>query len=89
MSVMTRTALIVAFGSTSCLAQSGSGNTAQSGSQIKLERMPESLEKRFALSALPPHLRDGATTYALDPQRGYVVDHKGTNGFRTLRRTRR
>jgi len=81
MSVITRTALIIAFGFTICRAQSGSGNTAQTGSQIKLERMPESLEKRFALSALPPHLRDGATTYALDPQRGYVVDHKGTNGF--------
>jgi len=81
MNVMTRTALIIALGSTSCLAQTGSGNAAQSGSQIKLERMPESLEKRFALSALPPHLRDGATTYALDPQRGYVVDRKGTNGF--------
>jgi hypothetical protein len=81
MNVMTRTALIIALGSTNCLAQSGSGSAAQSGSPIKLERMPESLEERFALSALPPHLRDGATTYALDPQRGYVVHRKGTNGF--------
>jgi hypothetical protein len=46
----------------------------------KLERMPESLEVRFALSAAPPHLRDGATTYVLDPAKGYVVSHKGTNG---------
>ena len=81
MSVITRTVLLIALGSTSCLAQSGSGKAAQSGSQIKLERMPESLENRFALSALPPHLRDSATTYALDPQKGYVVDRKGTNGF--------
>jgi hypothetical protein len=46
----------------------------------KLERMPESLEVRFALSALPPHLRDNATTYVLDPAKGYVLNHKGTNG---------
>jgi hypothetical protein len=81
MSVITRTVVIIAFGSTSCLAQTGSGNAAQSVSQIKLEKMPEPLEKRFALSALPPHLRDAATTYALDLQKGYVVDRKGTNGF--------
>jgi hypothetical protein len=60
MSVITRTALMIVLGSTSCLAQSASGNAAQSGSQIKLEKMPEPLEKRFALSALPPHLRDTA-----------------------------
>ena len=81
MRVITRTALIIALGSTSCLAQSGSGNATRAVTQVELERMPESLEARFALSALPPHLRDGATTYALDPQRGYVVDRRGTNGF--------
>lgn len=32
--------------------------------------MPQSLEVRFALSALPPHLRDGATAYVLDPAAG-------------------
>ena len=48
MSVITRTVVIIALGSTSCLAQTGSGNAAQSGSQIKLEKMPEPLEKHFA-----------------------------------------
>jgi hypothetical protein len=51
------------------------------GSNVKLERMPEALESRYALSALPPHLRDGATVYLLNPEKGYVVSRKGTNGF--------
>ncbi|PYX67500.1 MAG: hypothetical protein DMG78_27580, partial [Acidobacteria bacterium] len=42
--------------------------------------MPESLEVRYALSAAPPHLRDAATTYVLDPSKGYLLNHKGTNG---------
>lgn len=48
---------------------------------VNLERMPESLEVRFALSAAPPHLRDGATTYVLDPAKGYILSHQGTNGI--------
>ena len=47
----------------------------------KLERMPESLERRFALSAAPPPLREGATVYLLDPAKGYILDHQGTNGI--------
>src|SRR5262249_18451807 len=50
-------------------------------SPIKLEKMPQALENRFALSAIPSHLRAGATTYVLDPARGYVLNHKGTNGI--------
>ena len=45
-----------------------------------LERMPESLETHFALSAAPPHLRDSATVFLLDPGKGYVLNRKGTNG---------
>ena len=44
------------------------------------EQMPELLEIRFALSAAPPHLRANATTYVLDPAKGYVLRHGGTNG---------
>ncbi len=47
----------------------------------QLEKMPVDLEKDFALSCLPPHLRDGATVYLLDPQKGYYVARKGSNGF--------
>ena len=60
-------------------ADDSAGKSA-AGAPPKLEPMPESLEIRFALSAAPPHLRDGATTYVLDPAKGYVLSHKGTNG---------
>jgi hypothetical protein len=46
----------------------------------KLEKMPEALETRFALSAAPPHLRKDATIYLLEPAKGYVLSHQGTNG---------
>src|SRR5215470_246609 len=46
----------------------------------KLEKMPEALEIRFASSAAPPHLRDNATVYVLDPAKGYVIARQGTNG---------
>jgi hypothetical protein len=39
------------------------------------------LETKFALSALPPHLRDQASVYLLDPAQGYVPAKQGTNGF--------
>ncbi len=59
-----------------CLGQTASPASGSS----KLERMPESLEIDFALSAAPPHLRDNATTYVLNPAKGYSLSHKGTNG---------
>jgi hypothetical protein len=47
----------------------------------KLEKMPADLETDFALSALPPHVRNGATVYLLDPGKGFYVARQGTNGF--------
>jgi hypothetical protein len=38
----------------------------------------------LALSALPPHLREGATVCVLNPSKGFEVARKGTNGFNTL-----
>ena len=52
--------------------------------EMKLDRMPESLETRHVLSAIPPHLRDAATVYLLDPDKGYYVSRKGTNGISCL-----
>lgn len=79
--VITRTAFALVLGSASCLAPTGDGNAVHDAGEAKLERMPESLAVRFALSALPPNLRDSAKTYVLDPQTGYVVSRNGTNGF--------
>lgn len=79
--VIARTAFALVLGSASCLAQTGDGNAVHDAGEVKLERMPESLEVRFALSALPPHLRDAAKTCVLDPQTVYVVNRNGTNGF--------
>jgi len=54
---------------------------AQKTTDWQLEKMPVDLETDFALSCLPPQLRHNATVYLLDPQKGYYIAHKGTNGF--------
>ena len=53
----------------------------QKSADWKLEKIPVDLEKDYALSALPPHLRKGATVYLMDPVKGYYIAQKGTNGF--------
>jgi len=50
----------------------------------KIEPLPRDLEIQLALSALPPHLRDNATVYVLNPDRGFEVASKGTNGFQAF-----
>ncbi len=50
----------------------------------RIEPLPRDLEIQLALSALPPHLRDGATVYALNPEKGFEVARKGANGFYAL-----
>jgi hypothetical protein len=39
----------------------------------KIEPLPRDLEIQLALSALPPHLRDHATVYVLNPAKGFEV----------------
>jgi hypothetical protein len=56
-------------------------NFAQGTADWQLEKMPVDLETDYALSALPPHLRNDATVYLLDPQKGYYVAHQGSNGY--------
>jgi hypothetical protein len=56
-------------------------NAQQTTQGWLLEKMPVNLETDYALSSLPPRLRDGATVYLLDPTKGYYVARKGTNGF--------
>ena len=52
--------------------------------ETAIERMPAELETRFALSALPPALRDKATVYLLDPKKGYSLSQPGTSGVACL-----
>jgi hypothetical protein len=54
------------------------------GATGKIEPLPGELEIRLALSALPPHLRDSATVYVLNPGKGFEVARKGTNGFHSF-----
>jgi hypothetical protein len=51
------------------------------GKAKKLKPLPRDLEVELALSALPPHLRDHATVYVLNPDKGFEVARAGTNGF--------
>lgn len=48
--------------------------------ETDIDRMPAELETRFALSAVPPALRDQATVHLLDPQKGYQLSRQGTSG---------
>jgi hypothetical protein len=50
----------------------------------KIEPLPRDLEMQLALSALPQHLRDHATVYVLNSDKGFEVARKGTNGFHTF-----
>ena len=59
-------------------------NKQTPGAMNKIEPLPRDLEIQLALSALPPHLRDNATVYVLNPDMGFEVVRKGTNGFHTF-----
>jgi hypothetical protein len=52
--------------------------------ETTIEQMPADLETRFALSALPPALRDKATVYLLEPKKGYQLSRQGTSGVACL-----
>ena len=52
--------------------------------ETTLQPMPEALEIRFALSALPRPLRERATAYVLDPTTGYRVARQGSSGVECL-----
>src|SRR6266566_2498607 len=43
-----------------------------------IEQMPAKLETQYALSALPPAMRDHATVYLLDPKKGYQLSRERT-----------
>lgn len=61
------------------LAGIASGGSTPANSTT-LEAMPARLETQFALSAVPPALRERASVYLLDPSKGYVLSKQGTSG---------
>src|SRR6266481_2319851 len=65
------------------LTVSAQNNETAKGTN-KLAPLPRDLEIQLALSALPPHLRDNATVYVLNPDKGFEVARQGTNGFHAL-----
>src|SRR4030088_2879950 len=65
------------------LTVSAQNNETAKGTN-KFAPLLRDLEIQLALSALPPHLRDDATVYVLNPDRGFEVARKGTNGFYAL-----
>ena len=52
--------------------------------QPALEQMPAPLESRFALSAVPPALRERASVFLLDPGEGYRLARAGDSGIACL-----
>lgn len=58
--------------------------SAQNNDTARLTPLPRDLEIQLALSALPPHLRENATVYVLNPAKGFEVARRGTNGFHAL-----
>ncbi len=52
--------------------------------ETTIEQMPAKLETQFAVSALPPAMRDQATVYLLDPKKGYQLSRQGTSGVTCL-----
>jgi hypothetical protein len=67
-----------------CLAFSGIANAHNTPAQkttYKIDPLPRDLEIQLAVSALPPQLRSNATVYVLNPDMGFEVARKGTNGF--------
>jgi hypothetical protein len=73
--------LLVAFclaGAALALAQAQPSGKEIGSVRGPLEKMPESLEVRLALSALPPTLRENASVYVLDPDNGYVLQRTGS-----------
>jgi hypothetical protein len=50
----------------------------------KIRPLPRDMEIQLALSSLPSHLRENATVYVLNPDRGFEIAREGSNGFHTL-----
>jgi hypothetical protein len=78
------TLLMAMFVTTNQAQTPGVPARSNHASETTLEEMPAKLETQFALSALPPALRDQATVYLLDPKKGYQLSRPGTSGVTCL-----
>lgn len=76
-----KTPLSVVFATLACLC---TATSAAERAAAPLRPMPEALEVRFALSAVPPALRGDATVYVLDPATGYRRAREGRSGIACL-----
>jgi len=76
--------MLIAITITTYLILYSSESFAQQSQGWLLDKMPADLERDLAVSALPPHLREHATVYLLDPKKGYYLERQGTNGFSTF-----
>ncbi|MDP1699432.1 MAG: hypothetical protein Q8L53_00525 [Aestuariivirga sp.] len=79
-----RTAIIILALSTAAISLFGMSVRPGQAAETTIEPMPAKLETRFALSALPPALRDQASVYLLDPKKGYQLSRQGTSGVTCL-----
>ncbi len=69
---------VIASCTLSLAGLAAAGSTPVNGKT--LEAMPAKLETKFALSAVPPALRERASVYLLDPNKGYSLSKQGTSG---------
>jgi len=75
------TAIGLASIAAATMATAGEAAAQADTTSTTLDRMPAELETRFALSAVPPQLRDKAAVYLLDPAKGYYLSRRGTSGI--------
>jgi hypothetical protein len=69
---------LAAFASLGLAGMASAGSTP--ANDTTLEAMPAKLETQYALSAVPPALRERASVYLLDPNKGYALSKQGTSG---------
>jgi hypothetical protein len=64
-----------------CLFSLFTVNAQNTAGSKKIIPLPRDLEIQLALSSLPPHLRDSARVFILNPDKGFELARKGTTGF--------
>ncbi len=84
MTVQRTIQLTIMVGSMLFFTTANAQNDIKSSGINRIKPLPKDVEIRLALSALPPHLRDSATVYVLNPEKGFEIARKGSNGFHSF-----